>query len=343
MQLHWPRQVGKNSRRKVHGKGPNTGVVIVATDEGARGWGTGRGVAEDFEALVGRRVGELIDPATGIAEGCPAFLDFALHDLAGVILDKPVYALLGGSEPVATPCYSGMIYFDDLEPPESPAGIDVVLKNCQQDVDLGYRQLKVKIGRGNQWMSKAAGTRRDAEVVRAIADAFPEVEILVDGNDGFTPEEMIDFLEQIGDVELFWIEEPFRESREGYRILRDWLKANGRGTLLADGEAQPDHELLFELMDEGLLDVYLPDISGYGFTPWRKIMPVLKKKGALTSPHAWGTLLKTHYISHLAAALGNVVTIEGVTCSSEEVDFGDYKLEGGKLAPSSAPGFGMTL
>jgi hypothetical protein len=41
--------------------------------------------------------------------------------------------------------------------------------------------------------------------------------------------------------------------------------------------------------------------------------------------------------------LGNTLTIEGVTCQSEDVDFGDYKMEEGKLIPSSAPGFGMKL
>ena len=54
-------------------------------------------------------------------------------------------------------------------------------------------------------------------------------------------------------------------------------------------------------------------------------------------------MLKTHYNSHLAAGLGNIVTIEGVTCLSDEVDYGDYKISGGKLRVSDRPGFGMTL
>ena len=54
-------------------------------------------------------------------------------------------------------------------------------------------------------------------------------------------------------------------------------------------------------------------------------------------------MLKTHYISHLAAGLGNVVTIEGVTCLSDEIDYGDYKIEQGKIKVSDRPGFGMNL
>ena len=78
-------------------------------------------------------------------------------------------------------------------------------------------------------------------------------------------------------------------------------------------------------------------------TPWRVLLNTLKKQKILASPHAWGDALKTNYISHLSAGLGSIVTIEGVTCSSKEVDFGAYQLKNGKLQVSNAPGFGMKL
>ncbi len=72
-------------------------------------------------------------------------------------------------------------------------------------------------------------------------------------------------------------------------------------------------------------------------------MPQLKKYNMLASPHAFGSMLKTHYIVHMAAACGNVVTIEGVTCISDDIDYGDYKIEDGKIQVSDKPGFGMKL
>ena len=347
VRLNWPRQVGKNSHLDVHGTGARPMVVQVTTDRGASGWGASRGDAKAvnaaMEKLQGKRLSEIFDPAVGITVPEAAPLDFALHDLAGVILDMPVYKMLGASGPKATVCYSGMIYFDDLEPPESPAGIEQVMKNCQADIDHGYRQLKVKIGRGYKWMPKKKGLERDILVTREIARRFPEVEILVDGNDGFTCDEFIEYLEGIGDVKLFWIEEPFRETRKDYARLREWLKENNRQTLLADGEARPDWKVLEQLFAEKLLDVQLVDIVGHGFTPWRKLLKSLNEQGVKSSPHAWGHLLKSHYVAHLAAGLGGVVTIEGVTCTSEDVDFGDYTLKEGKLAVSESPGFGMKL
>lgn len=347
VQMNWPRLVGKNARLDVHGRGPRVEVVQLETDQGAVGWGTLRGRLQDREGLLkkwkDKPLDELFNPAVGIAVGELAPLDFALHDLAGNILQVPVYKMLGAEGPKQTPCYSGMIYFDDLEPPEKPAGIAKVLENCRADVERGYRQLKVKIGRGNRWMEKEAGIRRDIEVTRAIAEQFPEVEILVDGNDGYTAEELVLYLEGIGDVPLFWIEEPFRENAQGYSQIRDWLQQHGRKTLLADGEADPDFTILNDLLDRKLLDVQLVDIVGHGFTAWRQMMPRLVQQRAKASPHAWGHALKTNYISHLAAGLGNVITIEGVTCSSDDVDLGGYRLVDGKLVVSEASGFGMKL
>jgi len=347
LQLDWPRQVGKNARLGVHGTGSRPNACILTTDQGAQGWGALRGKTEDLKpigrSLANRPLSELFDPAKGILDPKHAPLDFALHDLAGVILNVPVYKMLGAKGKKTNDCYSGMIYFDDLEPEDHPAGIDAVLKNCQADIDRGYRQLKVKIGRGNKWMPKEAGIARDVEVTKQIAQHFPDIRILVDGNNGFTLDEITRYLEGIGDVELFWIEEPFHETVDDYVQLRERLAKMNRKTYLADGEASPDWKVLDALFDKSVLDVQLVDIVGYGFTPWRELLPKLIQAGHLASPHAWGHALKTNYVAHLAAGYGGVLTIEGVTCSSKDVDLGDYPLKDGKLTVSDAPGFGMKL
>src|SRR5690606_41518353 len=95
--------------------------------------------------------------------------DIALHDLAGVALNKPVYALLGRDTPFTTKYYSGMIYFDDLEPAHAPRGIDKVLANCRYDYDYGYLQFKLKIGRSHRRMSKNEGLARVNEVTTRVA------------------------------------------------------------------------------------------------------------------------------------------------------------------------------
>lgn len=347
IKLRYPRQVGKNAIKGIHGFGPTMTVATLKTDKGAAGWGLLRSNIKDskvaFEILKGKPVTDFFSVEKGVISDSAKSFDIPLHDLAGQILQKPVYKLLGKETPETAKCYSGMIYFDDLEQPDKKSGLDKILEECQFDYNCGYRQLKVKIGRGNKWLPGEEGLLRDIEVTKLIAKNFPDCEILVDGNDGFKVNGIIDYLKGIGDIPLFWVEEPFLETIEDYQILRKWTKTNGHVKYLADGEANPDMNLVAQLEDLKLIDVCLSDIMGYGFTPWRNMMPVLKKNNILASPHNWGDQLKTFYTVQFVGAYGNTATIEGVTCTSDDVDFGDYKLVGGKYRPSNTPGFGMKL
>lgn len=347
IRMQYPRFVGKNARLDVHGFGPRLDACVLTTDKGASGWASLRGGRNEAQRivpdLVGKKVSEVFNVAVGIADERYLPFDTALHDLAGVVLNKPVYALLGRETPYTTRYYSGMIYFDDLEPTHAPGGIDKVLEECRYDYEYGYRQFKLKIGRGNRWMSQKEGTARDIAVTKAVAEAFPDCDILVDGNNGFTVDEFVTYLKGIGDIPLFWIEEPFHETVEDYRKLREWMASANVRSLLAEGEADPDPALLDTLMREKLMDVHITDIEGLGFTNWRKLMPSLIQYGVQASPHAWGSLLKSYYTAHLAGGLGNTVTIEGVTSTSDDVDLSGYRIENGKLIPPAAPGFGLKL
>jgi len=346
--FRYPRPVGKNSRLGHHGTGPRLTFCTLITDKGAEGLGLIRGgkkqAEEAFALIKGKKVSELFTPSAGTLTEKHYVFDFCLHDLAGIILNKPVYALMGVEKPILTNCYSGMIYFDEMDPEENPAGLDKILENCSYDYNYGYRQFKLKIGRGGKWMSKEDGLKTDIAVTKLVYKHFPDCDILVDGNDAFTVDYFIDYLKGIEDIPLFWIEEPFRETKEDYKKLKEWMINNSRrNTLLADGEADPDLKLALELGKEQLLDVYLEDIRDYGFTRWRKLAPQLKSIGMMASPHAWGDTIKSFYATQYAAAYGNIPTIEGVTCFSTEIDLSGYKLHRGRLTPPSLPGFGMKL
>jgi D-galactarolactone cycloisomerase len=347
VKLRYPRLVGKNAQREVHGWGTEPGIHILYTDQGATGWGINRGsqqtLTEKFSLLKGKRVDDLIIPASGIISPDVEGFDFSLFDLSGKILNKPVYKLLGKRRPEKQLCYSGMIYFDDLEPANKPAGIEKILEECRYDYNYGYRQFKLKIGRGNKWMEKEEGLKRDIEVTKRVSSTYPDCDILVDGNNGFTIDEFIKYLEGIEGVRLFWIEEPFHETIEDYAKLNSWLKVHNLNPLLADGEANPDEKVLRQLGSQRIIKVFIEDIVSLGFTRWIKFIKEIKQMDILASPHAWGSAIKTNYIAHLSGAFDTTATIEGVTCTSDDVDLTDYKLKKGKLIPSSKPGFGMEL
>ncbi len=348
VKLRYPRLVGKNSQLDVHGWGPESGINILYTNKGASGWGLNKGSQKELstrsEMIKGRKISELLVPETGVTSPVYEGFDFSLYDLAGKILRKPVYRLLGKRRPETQLCYSGMIYFDDLEPAEKPAGIDKILEECRWDYNYGYRQFKLKIGRGNKWMTKEQGLKRDIEVTKLVAANFPGCDILVDGNNGFTVDEFIKYLEGIGDIRLFWIEEPFHETIDNYAILWSWMRNhNITGTLLADGEAKPDQDVLTQLRSQKIVKVALEDIQSLGFTNWISLIKDIRSRGLLASPHNWGSAIKTSYTAHLAGAFGATATIEGVTCTSDDVDLTGFTLKKGRLIPPAKPGFGMDL
>ena len=128
---HWPRPAGKNARIGPHGQHHKANYIKLFTDQGAIGWGVSKHKESDQESLresiMGKTMGQLIIPSEGIASEVNTVFDIALHDLAGVILDQPVYKMLGAEGPMGKEVYSGMIYFDELEPEENPAGIEKVM------------------------------------------------------------------------------------------------------------------------------------------------------------------------------------------------------------------------
>lgn len=347
VKLSYPRLVGKNAQLGIHGHGPTVTLCTLSTKQGASGIGMLRGSEEKaeeiFNQIKGKKVSEVFSVDSGVTDLVQVF-DIPLHDLAGVILKKPVYQLLGQESPIITKCYSGMVYMDDVDIKDTRKAFDKILEECFYDYNRGYRQFKLKIGRGFKWMPAEEGLKRDVEITHMVNRYFPDVDILVDANDGYTVKNFIRYLEQLEDISIWWIEEPFRETVDDFTVLRKWLNDNRkRNTLLADGEARPDLNLALEMGKKQVLDVYLDDIMGYGFTNWRKLMPRLIENGLQASPHNWGDYLKTIYTGHLAGGIGNVVTNEGVTCFSSDIDFGFNRVENGVFIPSSSPGFGVTL
>ena len=344
----YPRLHGKNAIRGYHGFGGEIDMAKLTTKSGISGWGqlsTDLSEAKKAaELLKGRPLTELFHSETGILDERLLAFDIPLHDLAGRILGIPVCRMINPESVLQAPVYDGAIYMNDIIPEDSPFGVERVIQDSIDDVRLGHTILKVKIGRSHQWMKHDEGLARDIEIVRGIHEALPGIAIMVDAKDGYTLEDSIAFLEGIGDTEIYWFEEPFREEEEKNRALKSYLLKERPMTFIADGESMTDIPLLRDLAQKKLLDVWQPDVCGYGFTKWRTLMKEICENGWLGSPHAWGTVTKTHYCAHLAAAYPHhIPCVEAVLGSIEGVDLSGYHLENGVMQIPDRPGFGMDL
>lgn len=339
----YPRTIGRNAVLASHGAGPTSGAMILHTASGAAGWGMVCGTPGNPEQLVGRRLDELFDPAVGVVEDAVLWADFALHDLAGVLAGQPVHTMLGGQGERTIPVYDATIYFDDLDPPDNPGGVDIILEHVQDGWNAGYRGFKLKIGGGFTWMPEAEGLERDVAVTRAVREAFPSARLLVDGNNGFTVDGVLRYLDRVADVGLFWLEEPFHEHRAGLERLRAWRDENDLQMLIADGEHQPNVDEVVAYAREGLIDVLLMDIVDFGLTPWRQLSPALVASGIHSSPHAWGLPLKTLYAAQTGAGLPGVIIVEGVRGETLGVDTSGYFMVDGAISVPDTPGFGLPL
>lgn len=358
VERHYPRPIGYNSQRGPHGQHAKLDARVITTSQGASGWGLCGGPEEAIQRFVGRSLSELFDLETGVVPEAQV-LDRALHDLAGKILGQPVWRMLGAAAGRSVPIYSGAIYFDDLNPSGEAPGVEAILDACRQDASAGHKHFKLKIGRGFRMMERAKGDARDIEVTRLVREHFPDARILVDGNDGYSAEGFRRYLEQVADCDLYWVEEPFRETKSDLRTLRAAVEKHSPNTLIADGESRngrhqdppgpfgrwrADHlEELYGLCEDGLLDVLLMDVGSMGFSAWRRVMPRLVDVGAQGSPHAWGEPLKTCYAAQIACGLGNVPIVEGVPGHVDGVDDSGYLLEDGVLTLPDSPGFGLDL
>jgi len=355
----YPRLVGRNAFRRHAGRGGGYRIRILTTDKGVSGWGMSHVPPESLRHLQGARVGDIYDLATGPVEAAYP-IQIPLHDLVANILGVSVATLIGGKGPERVPVYSGAIYFDDLDPEEKPRGVPGVIASCRQDYEAGYRAFKLKIGRGQKWMERREGIKRDIEVTRAVRERFPDCKILVDANNGYEPDDFLGYVSGVADCDIHIIEEPFWEEREALVKLRDHMAKVGCKALIMDGEARREQavgpwkyggysrrhvENLLALARERLVHILNLDLGIVGFSRWRLVMPELARQGILASPHTWAWIPRPHYAAQLAGGVGNVAIVEGIPGTTPGVDYSAYRFDekGNYIVPTQATGFGLKL
>ncbi len=178
----------------------NTEVIIRAAIEGPlKHFLLGRAI-ENFEELMAQ-----LHALPGVNAGARAAVDIALYDLYGRLQALPVYKLLKGDRKELTTDLT-----ISLNEPE------VMARDSLDAVSRGFTTLKLKVGNDRA---------RDMERLRAIRAAVgDDVNLRLDANQGWTPEEAVSLIGQMEDegLEIELVEQPVKgRDLEGLKYVTD--------------------------------------------------------------------------------------------------------------------------
>jgi L-alanine-DL-glutamate epimerase-like enolase superfamily enzyme len=361
-QGHFHKFVAMNAYDKApKGRTFEHALIRIETNRGVEGIGAGTYAKPDdalfaaLKKLIGEDPVELLQIQNGRVSGpsdklssvldAYAHLDCALFDLAGKLLNKPVWQLIGDSVRDRVEAYDSTLYFSDVLHPDK--GVAAVVDECKETVRTGYSALKFKLGRNFKWMPGDAGRQRDIEVVHAVRTALgSNIRIMADPNNGYRGsfDEAWNLLEKTREDNLYWIEELFPESVAGYTRLKDKMAEAGMKTLNADGENFNKPSQFEEyLHPRRLIDVLQLDIRRGGFFGIMKLSHLGEEAGAVTIPHNWASQIGLLMAMHLSKAVKAVRMIEDDRSKLDALVPAGYEFSGGAYKVSNEPGLGIRI
>ena len=338
-----PKMVGKNSRIGVHGDSATDRMVRLIANDGTEGIGSCRANEQQLRPLLGKPMSTLYSAETQQVtvlgrENMPVW------DLIGKQLQKPVYELLGNAGPQQVPVYDGSIYFADLLPQYENRWRVRFKEEIDMGFARGHRTFIIKIGRGNRWMPRADGDRRDVEVVKLIrGHGGPAIRIGVDANDGYDLAGAKRFMQEVGDLDIAFTEEMFPETVDQCLELKKFFRDHNWKTLLADGEGQREIEGFKPFIAAKAMDILQGDMRRFGFADILQEAAWAKPQGLLVAPHNWGSLIGFYMQLHVGRAITNFYAAENDPLETDVLVADGYRIADGLATVADSPGFGLTL
>ena len=336
-----PRNIGLNARKGAHGDTVSDPVVRIHVEGGAVGVGWSRIDREGAEQLLGKRVDDLFRLPSGCLEAGRA-ADLCLWDLAAKLSDLPLYKLLGARGSREVELYDGSVYIDDLKASDAEA-VEIFREEVRTGHEYGYRNFKIKIGRGARWMPILEGLDRDVLVIQTVREAAgPEAKILIDANMGNTLNTAKEILTRCADVGIYWFEEPFAEDPELNQALKEFIRENEYDTLVADGEFAPPPSF-FDMVEKGWIDVVQHDFRARGLTWWKETADRIEPWGARCAPHCWGSIIDRYAHAHFAASVPHYCLLEAAPADMPGAVLDGWEMRDGKLIVPDSPGIGFDV
>jgi len=232
-------------------------------------------------------------------------IDIALWDLAGKILEVPVYKLMGGPQRNTVPMYSHGDFLKDMSSPASCREWAQMIKEQPE----GFSAYKIEPNQSlpNQTVGPVVTTaqlrlisRGFANVREAVGDA---IDIAVHCHNQWDTPSAIAISRATESINPLFIEDPLSsvEFCEGWMAIKRATR-----TPILTGEKLELVKQYKPFVDSQAVDIIHPDISfAGGISGLRKISDYAQLYRTPMALHNIGSLVRTYASVHLAASIPN--------------------------------------
>jgi D-galactarolactone cycloisomerase len=318
--------------------------VRVDTDAGLTGWGEAFGfaaspltreaisrvvaplcVGREFNGDVASFVADLRRKLHAMGRHGPvsfalAGIDIALWDIAGKIQNAPIHRLLGGATRERIPTYASLLRYGKA---------DLVARYTKEAIDQGYKSVKL-----HEHLIETIAPGREA--------AGPDIDIMVDTNCAWPPDEALAMARKLKAYDLFWLEEPVDPVDDYDTMARIRREV---GITVAAGENIGHAGEARYAIERGAFDIFQPSVTKIGgIVAMCQALEVAKQHGVRVMPHSPyfgpGLIATLHVI---AACLPDSLC-ERFYCDLEATPLGEAVLaRDGHMDVPQGPGLGVDV
>ncbi len=281
-------------------------------------------------------------------------VDQALWDIKGRQAGLPVYQLLGGKAREAIDTYGHA----------SGGEISEAIDSAKKYISQGFRHVRIQVGVPGMagYGSRGGGKRidslhnapvfeREGAKRRALAlfeaarkELGPEIELLHDAHERYTPSEAVQLCKDLEQYRLFFLEDPLSpEDIMWFPNIR-----NQTSTPLAMGELFNSPHEWTPLIKDRLIDYMRMHISQMGgLTPARKVAAFGEIFNVRTAFHGPGDVSPIGHMAmtHLNLSITNfgIQEYSEMNDATREIFHGVPEMKNGYLWANDKPGWGIEI
>jgi L-alanine-DL-glutamate epimerase-like enolase superfamily enzyme len=240
----------------------------------------------------------------------------------------PLYRLLGGARAAVRAYASGGYYGPDGE-----AAVEALVEEMTGYWELGFTAVKMKVG--------GLALEDDVLRVRAVREALPDVEIMLDANSAYDVPAAVEATRAFEPFEIAWLEEPVAWFDPVFGLAR--LGAS-TSIPLASGERELHLFGCRDLIDHTPIRFMQFDCTrAGGVSEWLRVAAHASAHGVLIAPHH-----DPQIHGHLVAAADNGYILEVFPNLVRDPLWSELFAErpqviGGELVLTDRPGLGVVL